>query len=264
MPRDLWDIGRKVAYNPSWGKRILHSSFADPFRRKSVSRIGTMVIKGAITFIPVPAIAKDIISTAVEKGLQFARKKQLEYKKNKHQTGDMAHKVKWGWKDLDLEDMDRYRWKVKHAADMLKEAVDTLIQNAPVTASICNDVVRAISKKEYLDKRIQKIREQLEITTQLCTLTDQWLTQIEQWVQTNNYQEILESFARVAQQLPDNDEQHMKCDKEYCAHGDKARFWDKNPKLTAGVALVTKHLVDFAPGPLNKDTYSSDHYTKVD
>lgn len=176
----------------------------------------------------------------------------------------MAHKVKWGWKDLDLEDMDRYRWKVKHAADMLKEAVDTLIQNAPVTASICNDVVRAISKKEYLDKRIQKIREQLEITTQLCTLTDQWLTQIEQWVQTNNYQEILESFARVAQQLPDNDEQHMKCDKEYCAHGDKARFWDKNPKLTAGVALVTKHLVDFAPGPLNKDTYSSDHYTKVD
>lgn len=220
-----------------------------------------MAIKGTLTFVPVPAFARDLIGTAVQKGIEIARTKYLAYKRAQHQSGDVAHRVRWAWKDLNLEDMDRRRWKVKHAADMLKEAVDTMVDNAPKTASICNDVVRTISKKKYLDKRIKKIREQLEITTQLCALTEQWLNEIEQWVQTNQYQEILEIFVDQAQQLPDNDEHHMKCDKAYCVHGDRTRFWDANPRLAAGVALVTKHVVDFAPSVGSSSTYTEDYYT---
>lgn len=145
MNRSLLAIGQDLAENPSWWKRIRHSKFADPFRRKSARRIGTKALSlTASILIPIPVV-KGLVMGAVKVGLAQARKVQIKYKtgndqgkfthkgtehttlKGKDQSkldDKLAHDVKWGWKALDIEGMDRYRWKVKHGVEMLNDTYE--------------------------------------------------------------------------------------------------------------------------------------------
>ncbi len=264
--RSLWDTAVEYGENPSVWKKIRHSKFADPFRRKSVSRIGRKLIGLGVSFIPIPAV-KDLVGKALDKVQEKIRSEQIKFKMRKHSVKmpgkrEGEGKIKWGWKALSVEDMDRYRWKVKHGVEMLNDAYAKAVKHESSTASICNDYGKAIAKWAYLQHRIEVIEEKAEIIKELCELTLDWTKGIKEDPALLKIEKELKEKAAEIEAAQDGDA-HWDCDQSLCIFSSGKKFAVRHKKVVSGVSTVTSFLVnDMAPDVFSKDigdpsTYSS-------
>ena len=91
-----------------------------------------------ISFIAIQVV-KDFVKNAVKKGLTLARQQQINYKFGKghfYWSGQpVEHKVKWGWKEINVADLDPYRWKVKHGVEVLNDAFKKAMEYEGASAS---------------------------------------------------------------------------------------------------------------------------------
>ncbi len=282
MNRNLLIIGKDLAENPSWWKRVRHSKFADPFRRKSARRIGTKALSlTASILIPIPVV-KGLIMGAVKVGLSKARAVQIKYKTGKDQgkfthkgtehttlkgkdqdalDDKLAHDVKWGWKALSVEHMDRYRWKVKHGVEILNDAYKKAVTHEDTTASVCNDWARAIAKYYYLEKRANMLREKAEVIKALAQATIDWVDKVQSDIATSKVESKLIAKAAEISAHSENDH-HLKCDSTLCVLKHKQRFWTKHKKITQGVQTITSFTANNIADPVDSKTLYGKSYWK--
>ena len=261
--RKIWDLGKNFADNHSWFRRIRHSKYADPFRRKSVTRVGKIAINVATSFIPIPVV-KDLVTGAVKVGLAKAREKQIKMKKGSQANDDYTHSTKWGWKDLDVTMMDRYRWKIKHGVEVFNEAYKKASQNYGDSASVCNDWVKAVSKWCYLEKRIEKMQERVSILQELLSDSQKWLDDVKGNSAFDHNRDQLISIAHDIDQSP-ADGKHTDCDSTLCVHKTERRFFERNKTFVDGVStLIAFSTNDVGFTATNTGIYDEKTYQESD
>ena len=184
-PRDLQEIAKTVVANPTVGKKILHSSFLSSHRSAIQSKgafasyVASGVQKGvsiALNQIPVPLVGS-ILDKAWTAACEAIKSKVHE--KHINYPGNLGERVKFELKEISsqVEDWDRYRWKVSHAVEQFNK-VCTEVQKG-ISSAPCDTWVRVWAKYYYLGSRIGKLRESLEAVRAILLETDIWLDSVE-------------------------------------------------------------------------------------
>lgn len=261
MPiRNLWDRGVALATNPSLFKVLKHSRFLDPFRRSSKSRLLKGGVGIATSFIPIPGV-RGLIKGALDKAVDITRNRAITQNK-KDADGLKAEDVaKWGLKDLDVSDFDRYRWKIYNAGTELGTVMKNVEKNRDTSVSPCNDIGMAIAKLLYLKKRAVKLRTKAMATMALCETTLKWLEEVDgvavkgdkETQDTNskysNNESVLKGY--IAEEsdprsVNDNDHKlrHVKCDDAMCIYTSDVRKSEHFRGLQKGVSTVAAFFVN--------------------
>jgi hypothetical protein len=164
---------------------MLRSKFISPFRSAVQSKgaaasfVGGAIQKGvslALGQIPVPVVDKLLDkawNTLCEVIRTKGHKLHLDYPSN------LGEKVKFELKEIggEVEDWDRYRWKIAHAIEQYNKTsseVERGISSAP-----CDTWVRVWAKYYYMNSRIGKLRESVEAMRAILLEVDTWLDKVE-------------------------------------------------------------------------------------
>lgn len=185
-PRDLEGIAKTVVANPTLGKRFLHSKILSPHRRavQSKEAMASYVASGlrkgvslGLGQIPVPVVGA-VVDKAFGAACDAIRKKHLQH----HVTypANLDERVKFELKDIggEVEDWDRYRWKISHAVEQYNKTTMEVQQG--ISSAPCDTWVRVWSKYYYLGSRIGKLRESVEAMRAILLEVDTWLDSVEQ------------------------------------------------------------------------------------
>lgn len=265
--RNLWEIGDELAKNPSMWTRVKHSSKGTSVRRVGkVSNIPKAMAKGgamALKQIPVP-IVRDILSAAVDKGYEMAK----GYHRRKFQVGaatDDEGRAKFGWKDMDVKDMDRYRWKVTDSVKSLNTTTTKFNQNFlkyAIDGKVCDAYVRVTKDYGYACKRSLKLRKKALAIRTLCDYTLAWLDEVDEGLNTW----VVSNKLDLTQKVVALDEgAHEACEPTVCGVQSETKFRLKHKtamNTASGLgALVTGA---FDPNEFIVMAQPSSHKIKVD
>ena len=264
--RNLWHLGVEIANNPSFWTRVKHSGRGTAFRRsaktstpfKAVASISGYALKQ----VPVPVV-KDMLA-AVSDAL-YKKAKHVHYKKRIAEATSTEEKVKFGWKDLDVQDMDRYRWKVQSAfQDLSKQANDfsRKLDTHTDEGKLCNAFVEVTTKYAYAKRRIDKLRDKTKTVGTLCLLTTRWLNEIEadldSWA-LENKQGLTDAFNST------DEDAHENCDGTLCIHSDERKLrlrHARTAQAVSGIASVLGSALD--PTEFVFFSNRRDHKIKLD
>lgn len=271
MPRALWNTAREMADNPSLWQRIKHSKRADPMRRYQgdlkhgrYKAFGKRLGKGILTsgskfaqFIPIP-IVKDITEKVYDKMSAFAVSKSHEY--NLKHARDVGTKAKFMLKDLDVGDLDRYRWKITDSIETFNKLLNYAIDNVEDTAAICNDWGKAMSKYYYVRRRIGKMRVALTGLKETIEITEQWLSEVEN--ARGEYGTLLElekEFIAISSEIVKiEDEAHAKCYNSFCVNKTGLSSGRKHGGFFSRLGKVSNFVIDTgAPDFTDKGLYET-------
>ncbi len=127
----IWDYAVQRVNNKSVAMRIKHSPKLHALRSALSSKgsaaskgaaVGTMLLRLGISAIPIPSIATSLINVA-QQAIEKKVRSHLHQKRLGGATTD-EEKVKFSLKTLSVEDLDRYRWKLKEAFEQLNNKVN--------------------------------------------------------------------------------------------------------------------------------------------
>ncbi len=270
MARALWNTAKEMADNPSLWQRIKHSKKADPARRYQgdlkhghyknlAKRIGRGIMTDGVTkltqFIPIP-IVKDITEKVYDKMSSFAV--SMGHKYNLNHAKDVGTKTKFMIKDLDVGDLDRYRWKITDSLQTFNKLATYAVNNLENTAAICNDWGKAMSKYYYVRRRIGKMRVALAGLQETIDMTEAWLTEVEtskgKW---GSLEEIDKEFIMISSEIVKIEgDEHAKCDSNFCVNKTGISSGRKHRSFFSRLSKVTNFIIDVgAPDFTDKDLY---------
>lgn len=223
--RNIWELGEKIAYNPSIWTRVKHSSAGTSLRRsvkrstgaKAVFKVGGFLLKQ----VPVPVI-KDMLAVVSDAVHQKLRSMTKERKLKGATTNEK--KAKWSWKDMDVQDVDRFRWKVTDAMRDFEKERHAFVQNVDKHAEsgkICDAFVKVSTAFFYAHKRHDKLKKKIEALRAVCDVTDAWLsevrTNLDDWAR-NSKDDLTKVFTDA------QEGGHAECEKTVCVLGEKEKL----------------------------------------
>ncbi|NRD72646.1 hypothetical protein HQQ94_05170 [Shewanella sp. VB17] len=239
--RNLWELGEKIASNSSMWTRIKNSPKGVSVRGgaklsnipKNIAAGGSFMLKQ----VPIPVV-RHILGDSLKKAYDTGKK----YHRKKYQTAKAISdedKTKFGWKDLDVQDMDRYRWKIVDSIKSFNQESISFTANVGKyieQGNVCDQFVKVTAGFAYSRKRIKKLRDKTLAIRELCTHTLNWLddvdNQLNLWVQGNQ-----SPLTELAKNIPVNGHEH--CDKTVCAVSDKEKLRFSHSKLANGIQMTT-------------------------
>lgn len=230
-PRDLREIARIVAENPTVGKKILRSRAMRSHRRavQSKGAAASYALKGVqkvVSFgfgqIPVPVVGS-VLDKAWGVANDAARKARLGH--NKAMAVSPADQVKFKLKSLGSEmgDLDSHRWKIAHAIEQCNKA------EADTTRPPCDQVVRLWAKRKYLTHRIVKLEMMLTAMQAVIDVTRAWLDDVKASGNLKTENELTQAVAPHLRALQGAD--HSECREEFCVYGTKD--WTKKTSVAS-------------------------------
>jgi hypothetical protein len=255
----LWSRGHERAQEVNFTKSINHSKLAHRWglgqgvrlKASAVTNAAKLITKPFLALIPVPAVGTlsgMVLDAAAEKA-------RAEYRKRQTAAANMLgqeQKVKFGIKNLDISDWDRYRYKAGHSYNELKKALDVYVDPGRDTISVCNDAFRLSYKYHYFKKRTAILRGQAETMKTICDEIIAWVDQLEDNVRNGNVEKSVLDFCEAAET---NDMSlHVECDSDYCVHKEQRKgIWADQirefRKMAAGaINTFAEPLVDAAAG----------------
>ena len=125
----IWDYADQRVNNKSVAARIKHSPKLHAFRSALSSKgsamskgaaVGTMLLRLGISAIPIPSIATSLINVA-QQAVEKKLRSHLHQKKLVGGPVTEEENVKFKLKELSVEDLDRYRWKLREAMEQLNQ-----------------------------------------------------------------------------------------------------------------------------------------------
>ncbi len=145
----LWTKGFERAQEVNFTKSINHSKLAHKWglgqgvrlKASAVTNAAKLITKPILALIPVPVVGS-LAGVALEMAADKARAKYREKQTNEANQLGQEQKVKFGIKNLDIADWDRYRYKAGHSFNELKKALDVYMEPSRETVSVCNDAFR--------------------------------------------------------------------------------------------------------------------------
>ena len=184
---DLYKYARDVADHKTVWQRIAHSP-ALHTTRSAISSGGSALSKtiklagvagqGACRLIPIPVLGS-FVETAVKYLEEKGRGKYLKGRAEHATPGEQ--KVKFDLKELSLEEMDRYRWKVHQSVTALNTAVQHMnetFQKAESDHAICAAYVELAIAAEQASRRIEKLNDKCFAVAGVMKETMDWLQQL--------------------------------------------------------------------------------------
>lgn len=184
---NLFEYARKVVANKTVAQRIAHSpalhgvrsafSSGGSFMSKGVNLLG-MAGRAAMGLIPIPALPT--LSAALEKHFEgFLRDKAHERRLEAAKAqGNVEDTVKFELKDLSLDEMDRYRWKVHQAMTDLNNALQShndKLAKASNEQARCAAYVEVATASEQAVRRIYKLYHKCFVVKGIMEETMDWL-----------------------------------------------------------------------------------------
>ena len=236
-PRDLREIARSVAENPTVGKRILRSR-AMRSHRRAVQSKGAMAsyalsgLQKVVSFgfgqIPVP-----VVGNVADKAWSYANDKAREARlgHNRAMAVSSSDKVKFSLKAIggEMADLDNHRWKIAHAIEQCNKA------EADQSRPPCDQVVRLWAKRKYLTRRIEKLEANLLAMQGVIDATKEWLEEVKASGNLKTEQELTQQASSHLQNLRNAD--HGEGREEFCMFGTKS--W------TSQKSVPTSEFADF-------------------
>jgi hypothetical protein len=185
MPNDLFVYAARRVANKPLLTRVGHSAKFHSLRSaisspgsglsKSVG-LATATGRAALGLItPVVPGLTSFVSLIAQCTEKWARKKLHATRlDNAMKEGNLEETVKFTLKDLSVEELDRYRWKVKEACDALSKCTKTLVSEREA-GSECNYYLELAIKAEQATRRINKLRERCDHIYAVLVVTYDWL-----------------------------------------------------------------------------------------
>ena len=193
---DLFEYARKVVDHKTVMQRIGHSpalhsarsafSSALPsaptttrwgsLESKALNLAGSLV-RVAIGLVTIPAIPS-LLASLEKHGEAWLRR----YFHAKHVTKEagIEDRVKFELKDLSLEEMDRYRWKVHQAITDLNTAIqnrEAKFVEAEKVSARCTEWVELAKAVSQAERRIEKLHAKCKVVKGVMEETMEWLAQ---------------------------------------------------------------------------------------
>ncbi len=224
----LWTKGFERAQEVNFTKSINHSKLAHKWglgqgvrlKASAVTNAAKLITKPILALIPVPVVGS-LAGVALEMAADKARAKYREKQTNEANQLGQEQKVKFGIKNLDIADWDRYRYKAGHSFNELKKALDVYMEPSRETVSVCNDAFRLSYKYHYYKKRTAKLKLEAEAMKTICDDIIAWINELDDKVRTADIEASVRTFCEYAE----TEEMllHAECDSEYCVHKEKRK-----------------------------------------
>lgn len=181
--RDIWKYTQELVDNKSVLSRIGHSATLHS-ARSAISSPGSFgskaanlmltAGKGLLKAIPVPGVPA-LIEVIADKANEAARKylhgQNLEAAKA---AGDEVNRIKFEIKELTVDEMDRYRWKVTEAMQELNRNISEM-GTLPPGAPCCDKYLEIVTACQQAQRRIDKLRVKVGTIRGLMDSIDTWL-----------------------------------------------------------------------------------------
>jgi hypothetical protein len=256
MPK-LWTKGFERAQEVNFTKSINHSKLAHKWglgqgvrlKASAVTNVAKMITKPFLALIPVPVVG-GLVGMALEEAADKARAKYREKQTAEANQLGQEQKIKFGIKNLDIGDWDRYRYKAGHSYNELKKALDVYMEPNRETVSVCNDAFRLAYKYHYYKKRTAKLKLEAEAMKVICDDIIAWIDDLESKVDRADVETQVRNFCENAEAR--QMEIHSECDSEYCVHKEQRKgAWADDirqfRKLTAAlVSSSAEPIVDLS------------------
>jgi hypothetical protein len=145
---------------------------------KALSGAG-VVIRATFSAIPLPAVGSllSAVQTAVEKKLR-----SVHHGRKLAQPKDTAEEVKFQLKDLSLEEMDRFRWKVAESItefNKIKGGFLAKLEQKAANQATCDAFLELAIAAEQVTRRIKKLKEKCLAVNTVMDLTMDWVNEVE-------------------------------------------------------------------------------------
>ena len=183
---------KKVANKP-FLRRVQHSAYFHNLRSalSSPGSLASKTIGAALTagrtalgFIPIPVVGSSIstvLSFAEQKGRDIHRSARKATAVANGGT-DLANQVKWELKDLSVEGLDRFRWKISESGTAMKTAADGYGAAAMAAATAmkpCDPLSDLAVKMAQTRRRTKAMRKRITEIEECLTHAKEWCTQVE-------------------------------------------------------------------------------------
>jgi hypothetical protein len=184
---DLFQYAAGVVNHKTVWQRIAHSP-ALHTARSAFSSEGSAVSKfiklsgvaarGACHLVPIPVLgplAETLEKFFEGKGRAYFHDKNLEHAEH---AKDLGEKVKFELKELSLEEMDRYRWKVNQSVTDLNNAAqrfNDIIFKGEVDHASCAGYVELAIMAEQVKRRTKKLHDKCSAVLVVLANTLNWL-----------------------------------------------------------------------------------------
>jgi hypothetical protein len=185
---DIFDYAKKCVDNKGVAARIGHSaklhsvrsavSSKGSFGSKAGNLVGS-AIRATFQAIPLPAVGSLLAS--VEEAVEKAIKGGLHHR-SLSQATTTTDKVKFQLKELNVEEMDRYRWKVSESVTELNKvmvAFNTNLAKKKTEHATCDAFLEAAMAGEQASRRIERLKKLCLAMHAAMFLTMSWLEECE-------------------------------------------------------------------------------------
>lgn len=219
------------------GDQILHSSMFHSIRSAFSSK-GSFASKGAsaalgvgklfLALIPVPAVGS-VVGAAADAINGVVRKKLHERHVTDKELFDaravsdkaLQEQIKFQIKELTVENLDRYRWKLTHSIEELNK----VLVNYNNSNQSCDDMYAFCLLSAQVDRRRQRLVEELDKFKQVVDNVNEWLRRVDhiQFSQLHDIKEEIKTRARNEIQTFDAQPQARKA--EMLAAHANCRYW---------------------------------------
>jgi hypothetical protein len=187
---DIFVYAKGRVDNKSIAARIGHSAKLHSVRSalsskgsaasKGLSFAG-VVVRATFAAIPLPAVGSLLaaVQSSVEtklRGMHHSRK--LAQAKGK----DKAEEVKFQLKDLSLEEMDRFRWKVAESItefNKVKNGFAASVNKKAAAHATCDAFLELALAAEQVSRRIFRLKEKCLAVNTVMDLTMDWVNEVE-------------------------------------------------------------------------------------
>jgi hypothetical protein len=268
---DILDYARERVHNKSVLTRIGHSaklhsarsaiSSPGSFASKGAA-LATVVARSAMKLIPVPVVGDllGLAQTAVEGHVRKALHKRSAAK---IATGDAHGHVKFKLKELSIEDLDRYRWKLHEAMTQMEAAkakYNTAMsrRGSADAGQICDTLLEMATAYAQAERRHDRLKERcvgliasLNAALDWCNSCTVIIEQTKTEFTDQFKQEVqMDDYLQKQNRSDAIQDRHVACG-DYCY----ARSQHHGPDKWAGVRVALATATKLATEPLDLDTF---------
>lgn len=265
--------------NKSWTDQVSHSKVFHSYRSAFSSK-GSLFSKGSsavvttgklfLALIPVPVVGA-VVGAVVDKISDVARGEALS--RNKAAATTNADKVKFEIKDLTVENLDRYRWKLAHAYEELNAGIRAY--NASTTQS-CDDLYTIALLIAQVERRKEKLTKELQKFAKVINLVNDWIGEVDvnqgqrvSEIKTelankpaetaNEFKALVNTIPAQAAKMQTIQAAHANC-QNWCCIKETAKYepdWQKTKKWAGKVAMAMGPIAMSAVA-VRKQDYTAD------
>jgi len=187
-PVDLFVYAAEYVNNKQWYERVAHSAKFHDIRSAWSSggsgaskflKLTGAAVRATVAQMPIPVVGGLI--AAVERKIETGIRQRHHARKHA-QAKNLQDKVKFELKEMSVEELDRYRWKVSHSItefNRVATAFPATYVKKRAEHATCDAYLELAIAAEQVTRRIDKLKMHCAGITAAMKLTADWICECE-------------------------------------------------------------------------------------